>query len=87
MTISSGTFIFFQSLGQDSPIFRDTHKQMHRFGFRNDFAGGSGQRGTVSKEGCGYRVVIFPGNMLIAYLPDGGKYWEIPGNMGNTRKY
>ena len=31
------------------------------------------------------RVVIFPGKY--AYFPDVGKYWEIPGNMGNTGKY
>ena len=31
------------------------------------------------------RVAIFPGKY--AYFPDGGKYWEIPGNMGNTGKY
>ena len=31
------------------------------------------------------RVVIFPGKYV--YFPDGGKYWEIPGNMGNTGKY
>ena len=30
-------------------------------------------------------VVIFPGKYV--YFLDGGKYWEIPGNMGNTGKY
>ena len=30
------------------------------------------------------RIVIFPGKY--AYFPDGGKYWEIPGNTGKYRE-
>ena len=37
------------------------------------------------KRPASIRVVIFPGKYV--YFPDCEKYWEIPGNMGNTGEY